>query len=559
MKSKLVLTLIVLIVIASLAMAITLPRNETLYLGGAMWGPLTNFNPLNPSRGWGVGYVYQTLFIYNPLTNKLIPWMAKDGKWINATTYEVVLRKGMTWTDGQPVTAKDVKYTFELPFKVKQLVPLPGLETVKVINNRTVEFVLNPQTVNYPEFYSAMYSSYIIPQHIWSKIPANKVFSVSNLKNPIGDGPYKLLTYNQSEIILERNDNWWGNNIFGKPTPKYVVEIRVSSNNVALGLLLQGKLDISNFYLPGAQSLIKPYHLAAWHNTPPYMLPYATVLLFLNTTKAPLNNAQFRRALAYAIGPTNELTQRVYSGQVLSYVNPVGFLPIKSWMQFYNKSVEKQYGYVYDPKKAEQILNELGYKKGTNGWRTLPNGKPLKLAIICPYGWTDWMAAERIVAQDLRKIGLNVTAEFPDYPTYWNNFTSGNYTMALNSFGAYVSMTPYTYLYWLFGYPVQKYMYNGNFERYSNSEITKLIDKIATYKLDNVKALTPLYSKLEKIFLQEMPVIPLWYNGQWYLANQSVWTNYPTAKNPYVWPSTWAGGGSQVGSLLLYPKLKHAH
>jgi len=553
---KIVLAAVVALMVASVAMALTLPRNETLYFGGSMWGPLTNFNPLNPNHGWGVDLVYPTLFMYNPLTNQMIPYLAESGTWTSNTTYVVKLRQNAYWTDGQPVTAYDVKYTFELPFTVNQLVAVPSLKAVNVINDYTVEFVFSQP--NYPNFYGALYGSYIVPEHIWSKMATSDIFSYANLTNPVGCGPYKFLTYNPQEIVLERNDNWWGNDVFGKPAPKYLAELAVSSNNVALGLLLQGQLDISNFYLPGIESLIKPYNLVAWNDKPPYMLSSNTALLFLNNSVAPLNDPQFRRALAYAIGPTSDLTQRVYAGQVPNYVDPLGFLPIESWMQFEDKNVVSQYGYTYDPAKAVQILDQLGYKKGPDGWRTMPNGKPLKLSIICPYGWTDWMAAERIVAEDLQKIGLNVTADFPDFTTYWNNFTSGNYTMAINNFGSGISMTPYTYLYWLFGYPVEQYMYNGNFERYSNPEVVNLLNKISSIPLDDVNALQPLYSEIEQIFLKNMPVIPLWYNGMWYLANQSVWTNFPNAKNPYAFPSTWTNNAVTTASLYLYTGIKPA-
>jgi len=554
---KIVLVAIVVLLAASVAMALTLPRNETFYEGGAMWGPLTNFNPLNAANhGWGVDLVYPTLFIYNPLTNQMIPYLAESGNWVDSTTYDVKLRQNAQWTDGQPVTAQDVKYTFELPFTVSQLVPVVGLKSVNVINDYEVQFVFSQP--NYPNFYQALYGNYIVPEHIWSKMATSDIFSYANLTNPVGCGPYTYLTSNPQEIVLQRNDNWFGNDIFGKPVPKYVAEIYVSSNNVGLGLLLQGQVDMSSWYLPGAETLLGPYNLITWNEKPPYMPSNATTLLFMNTTVEPLNNAEFRRALAYAIGPISDLTQRVYSGYVPNYVDQLGFLPINSWMQFEDKNVVSQYGYTYDPAKAAQMLDQLGYKKGPNGWRTMPNGQPIKLSIICPYGWTDWMAAERVVAEDLQKVGLDVTAEFPDYSTWWNETTSGNYTLMLQNAGSGVSQTPYTYFYWLFGYSVQQYMYNGNYERYTNPTVTDLLNKIATYPLNDTANLQPLYSQLEQIFLQDMPAIPLFYNGMWYLANQSVWTNFPTAKNPYCWPSTYNNANVTVGSILLYTHIKPA-
>ncbi len=95
---KIVLVTIVVLLVASVAMALTLPRNETFYEGGAMWGPLTNFNPLNAANhGWGVDLMYPTLFIYNSITNEMIPYLAESGNWVNSTTYDVKLRQNAQW------------------------------------------------------------------------------------------------------------------------------------------------------------------------------------------------------------------------------------------------------------------------------------------------------------------------------------------------------------------------------------------------------------------------------------------------------------------------------
>ena len=90
-----------------------LPRNETLYTSGTAWGPFTNFNPLRPGYATGVlGLLYETLFRYDPLKDRFIPWLATSGKW-QGRSYVVTLRSGVTWNDGKPLTAADVKFTFE--------------------------------------------------------------------------------------------------------------------------------------------------------------------------------------------------------------------------------------------------------------------------------------------------------------------------------------------------------------------------------------------------------------------------------------------------------------
>src|SRR5512141_3286421 len=92
-------------------------RSETLYTSGTQWGPLSSWNPFD-GGGYAmgtIGLVYETLYIYDPLADKFTPWLAaEDMKWVDDTTLEVKLREGLTWSDGKPLTADDVKFTFDL-------------------------------------------------------------------------------------------------------------------------------------------------------------------------------------------------------------------------------------------------------------------------------------------------------------------------------------------------------------------------------------------------------------------------------------------------------------
>ena len=85
-------------------------------MSGNQWSPNTD---LNPAKNWDyvtglVGLVYETPFRYDPLKDKFIPWLATGGKWKSQSTYAMTIRKGVTWSDGKPMTPKDVKYSFDL-------------------------------------------------------------------------------------------------------------------------------------------------------------------------------------------------------------------------------------------------------------------------------------------------------------------------------------------------------------------------------------------------------------------------------------------------------------
>ena len=118
---------------------------------------------------------------------------------------------------------------------------------------------------------------------------------------------------------------------------------------------------------------IKTYFPAA-----PYMLPAGTAWLEMDTAKAPMNNVDFRRAVAYAIDPTAVISG-VYTGTVTA-ANPTGLLPYLS--PFINNVAVKSYGFQYSPSMAKQFLEKSGY-----------DGQHLTLEV--PLGWTDWMARQR--------------------------------------------------------------------------------------------------------------------------------------------------------------------
>jgi peptide/nickel transport system substrate-binding protein len=180
---------------------------------------------------------------------------------------------------------------------------------------------------------------------------------------------------------------------------KYLCDSVNGSNNVELSALLSNDLDWSNNFLPGINTLkviggdsfIQTYYPKA-----PYMLSANTAWLEPNTSKAPMNNVNFRKALAYGINPEG-VVSGVYSG-IVKAANPTGLMP--NLDSFISPSVLKQYGFSYNPTLAKQYLAKSGYK-----------GQTLTLEV--PDGWTDWMAAIQNISSQLNAIGIKVNPSIP--------------------------------------------------------------------------------------------------------------------------------------------------
>jgi peptide/nickel transport system substrate-binding protein len=531
----------------------TYPRGQTLYTSGTMYGPPVNWNPLAVgSFATGtLGLVYEPLFLYDPLADKFIPWLAKSGTWNSPTSYTLTLRSGVTWSDGQPLTANDVVFTINLGKQTA--VPYHSIWTfvksVSAVNTSTVQVTFSKPA--YQEWNSFLYgsdggSSPILPAHIWSSVPASQVVTEAN-KNPVGTGAYTVAAATQQSEVLQRNPKWWGL-AAGYTVPGYIVDLVNGSNNEMLGQVLQGSIDLSNNFLPGISKLIGGiggYGLQTYYPSAPYMLSANTAQLVMNLTKAPMNDVHFRQALARAIN-VNQVVNIDYSN-IVKAANPTGLLP--TWNKYVDPTVVKKYGFSYDPAKARAMLTAAGYKL-KNGYFTMPNGKPINLSLIVPQGWSDWMEAIQLISQSAKASGIKITPSFPSYNDLVSKRDSANYDLVVNN-DQQLSDSPYTYYYWLFHQPILKSQTFANYARYNNKTAWNLVNQL-DQEQGGTAAFKKTMSQLETIALKDMPTIPMWYNGAWAQYNTTCWTGWPSSTGTnHDLPVTWAGYWNMTGVLML--------
>lgn len=531
------------------------PRNETLYTMGTAWEPPKNWNPIIPNHAMGtVGLVYEPLFIFNPEKLQIEPWLAEKGEWsADKKQYTLTLRDGVQWADGKPFTADDVKYTVELG-KIPA-VPYSTLWTwlasVDVVDQRTVRFTFSDPRVQ--EWENWLYENAIVPKHIWESRSETDITTTAN-ENPIGTGPYEFEAAAQDRMVWKKKDNWWATKALNlEVKPKYIVDIVNSSNEVAMGLMLQGKLDISNNFLPGIANLVKGnFNVKTYYSEPPYMLSYNTATLIPNTTKAPMNDAAFRKALATSID-TKKIVESVYQN-IVSAASPTGLLP--NWDPFIDKAAVSQYGFTFNTDQAKKILADAGYRdRNGDGKVETPSGGKISLKLIVPSGWTDWMEAARVIASSAQAAGIDIQPEFPAADALDDARTAGNFDLVINNWSG-LSNTPWTYYAYVYQLPVQKEQFSRNFARYSDQETWNLVQNLSRTAQDD-PAFTTILSDIQKRFMTDLPVIPLWYNGLWAQYSDAVWTNWPSSAPgaPKALPATW-NDLWEMGSIKMLTELK---
>jgi peptide/nickel transport system substrate-binding protein len=529
-----------------------LPRAETLYVSGKQWGPYTNFNPLRPDYNTGtVGLLYETLFRYDPLKDKFIPWLATDGKWVGRN-FVVTLRKGVTWNDGKPFTAADVKFTFEtgkLAGSQYSTMWKTGLSRITTKGN-VVTFVFSG-TPNYQEWDFNTYSIPIVAKHIWSGYSATEITTgnTDNRSKQVGTGPFTYAAGAGGSQTLQynRRDNWWAAKLLGKKMPmKYIVDIHNTSNTASLQNFLQNKIDLSNNFFPGIDKQIGG-KIRTYYRKAPYMLAANTAWLVPNTTKAPLSDRAFRRALAMSIN-IDQIVTADY-GNIVSKANATGLLP--TWSKWVDQAQVKKLGFKYNIAGAKALLAANGYRDTDgDGFVENKNGSDINLRIIVPNGWSDWETAIRIIADSTKAAGIKLTPAFPDFNGLVDERNSGKFELVINN-EKQIGNTPYTYYDYLFHLPIAESQTFANFSRFTQAGAAPwaLTLKLNKIKSTNVKAARKVHAQIQKYILEYLPAIPLWYNGMWAQYNTSVWENFPTAtgKGLQNTPSTWNGYLNMTG------------
>jgi peptide/nickel transport system substrate-binding protein len=565
-----------------------LPRNETLYLGGRQWGDPSSFNPLEGQAAWPiVGYdgsnlLYETLLVFNPLDGNLQPLLAESYQ-VFDDRIEVTLNAAARWSDGKPVTAWDVKYTYELAKTQKSLphatiwsylkeITLPEVAAGNADHPRKLVFVLDPVTKNPLVILDQFQQNRIVPKHVIEPLLAQANNDMTAFlknkfdKNPVVSGPYTLHSYSNEKIVTVRRDDYWGNQVFfqgKKPAPKYVVHPIYKSNDHFSVALQQGRLDMSASFIPRIwRKQEKGVH--SWYAKEPFYVSNCITMLFVNVLKKPLDDVHMRRAMAFAID-YKDIRELAVSGYSIP-LEPGLILPAGLEQKYFSQAETKQYGAsVFDPERAKAELKAGGYTPVFNEEGELvetrdASGKRVPTVYIkSPSGWTDWESIVRIAVRSMRGVGIDVRERFIDGNLFWNAVFGGDFDLIMyNPSPAPSPSKPWsrfefilTSKDWL---PVGDKMYK-NFGRFNKpgtpgyiARFDELIDLIP--QLKDPAEIQNAYTELNRLFMQQQPVLPLVYRAdQLYEFSTRVWKGFPTAENPFLPPQLPA---DRLGTHILW-------
>ena len=530
-----------------------LPRNQTLYIASIQSGAPSNFNPLSGNAAWPSGgnylLTYETLFAYNQLTGALDPLLAESYEFApdnHAVT--ITLQADTLWQDDYPLTTGDVVYSYELAQSQTDISYsnlYEYISEIKSTGDRTLRVTLNPGRINPGMVKNFFAQIKILPEHIWQARGDDLAEFVDT--DPVGSGPYKLITYSSERIVLFRDDNYWGKAVFGLPAPKYVVH-PLNINDVLLAFK-NGELDLNQQFIPEIWKLWEDQKLpiGTWYDQPPYHLPGSIPILIINVHKPGLDNPLVRRALAYSINyPLIAQTAMAgYSDTVSSSL----ILPYGNEEPLFNAGAVAANGWTYDPAKAKDILeNQLHATKGPDGVYVLPDATRLgPWSARTVTGWTDWQTAIDIVVQSANAAGFDLVEDYQAWSEVNSKIRKGDFDLNLwyiNAVGPAAPWIRFRDMLDIRGVPAIGEDALWNFGRFADPAVPALLDTAG--QAADPLSVKSVYDQLDGIFMENVPGIPLMYRPfEFFEFNGSHWTGFPTAADPSA-PPMFSGAGIEV-------------
>ncbi len=484
---------------------------------GGLW--TCDFNPFNGSvNGLSTGIIYEPLVYDNLLTDKKTPLLATDYKWNSDNTQlTFTIRSGVQWSDGQPFSADDVVFTFNM---LKQF-PATDLQSVwsllsSVTKSGTDQVVLTFTQAAAPAFFQVANQVSIVPQHIWStyKDPSTQV-----VNQPVATGPFTLGQCTPQNISYSRNPNYWQK---GLPYLQTVNYPAFTDNDPANQYLAAGQAQWGGQFIPNIDTYYvakDPQHNHYWFP------PIANVDLWFNTTRAPFDNKAVRQAFAFAINRSDVSQKGEFGYQPAGNQTGIVLPTFKDW---YDQPTADKYGYKFDTSKAQSLLQSANF----------PTGRTFNIITIA--GYTDWDASLQVIQDNLKAAGVKVKILDQSGDDYFNNLFTGNFDLAYGSLNTQPGPNPY--------YELRNSVDSatsaaigqtaaGDYGRYKNPAVDTLFDQFAG-TTDSAKQ-HDLIKQIQAVVLEDVPMIPTTESVSWYEYSTKDFAGWPTQQDPYAAPAPW--------------------
>jgi peptide/nickel transport system substrate-binding protein len=454
----------------------------------------------------GPGGVVRLSLVYDTLTWKdargLIPWLATSWRVSpDGRSYTFSLHPHVLWQDGRPLSAADVRFSFEYyrkhPFR---WVSTARVKRVEVRDPRTVTITLTEPFAPFLTDIAGIVP--VIPMHVWEGI-ADPV-QAQDPRAATGSGPFRLAAYrpDTGEYLFRSVPGYFK----GRPTFDELRYQVLPTEQQQLLAVQQRQVDAAyTTDYAAAESLGShpPFHVLQTE-------PLSIVRLVFNTRRPPFVDRRFRQALAYAL-PRRQIAALVTHGPAI-LGGPAIIPPGTVWS---NPAAPQ---YPYDPVKAGALLDQLGDRLGADGIRRDAAGTPVKLDLLTDPSFPD----APLIQQMLRRVGIEVTLLPTDTKTRSALVREGRFQMLLTAHIG-VGGDPDFLRRWFNGEQANAFALG---DRLENEEFQRLASA-QVLTLDG-SARRRMVFRMQAILADEVPTLPLYYRRFYWVFNSTTFHPFET-------------------------------
>lgn len=525
-------------------------REDTLVLGWSIASPIGVTNP------WAVpGYTHQegNNFLWEPLywfgifADKEIPWLAESMEYTKEDFTELTIKMNpmAKWSDGVPVTAADVVFTFEGQMNDEKL-PYHGqfdqfVESVEAVDDLTVVVTFKQPA---PRFmFEVLMLKFdtgipIVPAHVLGEVDDWNEYA-GDLDMP-HSGPYTIVNWDNNQKILDLREDWWAveAGLIDTPDVKRIVMVNLGGQigqnmDVVAQRIVNNEMDSAlDMRSELIKSILEQNSDITTHtgNNPPYgYLDWWPNSLWVNTQLPPYDDVRVRQAMNRCIN-RDLIDEIVYEGAEIANVYP---FPLYPGLQAFVDSpevqalIEKYEPRKYDPDEAAALMTEAGFELNSDDlWAR--DGETVSAVINGFEGIHSDIVP--VLVEMLLQCGFDASVNFGD--NAYQNMVDGEPGLYMWGHGASLK-DPYAafeLFHGRYSASIGTTAGTNRWSRYNNPEYDAILDEMAPLSSDDPH-FHELAAQAMEIYWRDVIDIPViqWLHRIAY--NQTYWTNWPTVDN----------------------------
>ncbi len=514
--------------------------SEGRFIDHELWNPYA----IGANHQQGPNLIFEPLAFFSAFANEEIMWLAESYSFNDDfTELTINCREGIAWSDGQDFDCEDVVYTLNSLKELKEQVRWgkdidAAMETAELVDKYTAKVILERPDPRF--FFLLTYKFdigvYIVPEHHYKGRDWTTFGDYDRDKGwPLSTGPWQVTTSTEQKIF-DRRDSWWGDGVADLgdyaqlPNVKRIIYIPGVPQEQRAQALIADQVDGAAMTTPSliAETLEQNEDLIthSGREQPYGYVDWWPVSIAFNTSGkfGPYDNPDVRWAISFYLDRT-ELRDLAYDGAAA--YNPLTmpqYPPLQPYFDIAAEVMEEigRSTLDYDPDRGDELMEGAGFTKNSDGMWEDAQGNGVNCDIV---GFNPWVDLGPAVAQQLKNHGIN--ADYAQPTDASSRMAEGNFECLMFGHGGSVRDPYFTMKLYQSSSVNIPGGHQVNFYHWENSEWDELTDEVAKTSPDNTAEMYDLWRQAARIWLTELPDVPILEFYHRIIMNEARWTNWP--------------------------------